>query len=352
MKKRALRSKQQAPEAPLWRLTSRWVMMTLSLTTRWGTGCEWWRSRWGGRQTPQWRRTSAAVESQRFWESQRGRRRSKKWEGKNENGLFGVFFFFFFLEFVLLAAILSSCFLPCFFLLLACLVACFFLSSLASCLLFSFCLLYFPFSFAHWYLHNSLLLLLSYLYVRKDFMRAKIIRATSIPRTMVDKPSRVRMMSAAIVLTSVRTTKNSRKRRKRKGNVKGRSLLYFFPFPSSLLLCFSSPQPLLLWFSPLPFSSASSLLLLVPARAASVAPATAIPTSARFNAGASFTPSPEIGKKIRMVSILLLFLLLRLLCFLPVMPHLYPSWRNVSTMRNLCSGNTCAKPSAFLMNRP
>ena len=48
---------------------------------------------------------------------------------------------------------------------------------------------------------------------------------------------------------------------------------------------------------------------------ASVAPLTAMPTSARFRAGASFTPSP-------------------------VIPTLYPSCRSVSTMRNLWSGNT------------
>mmetsp|Transcript_3636 Transcript_3636/g.5952 ORF Transcript_3636/g.5952 Transcript_3636/m.5952 type:complete len:231 (+) Transcript_3636:1027-1719(+) len=55
------------------------------------------------------------------------------------------------------------------------------------------------------------------------------------------------------------------------------------------------------------------------ARAASVAPATAMPTSPFFKAGASFTPSP-------------------------VMPHMYPFRRSASTRMNLCSGNTCAKP--------
>uniref|UniRef100_A0A1E1ITC7 Uncharacterized protein n=1 Tax=Leishmania guyanensis TaxID=5670 RepID=A0A1E1ITC7_LEIGU len=55
------------------------------------------------------------------------------------------------------------------------------------------------------------------------------------------------------------------------------------------------------------------------ARAASVAPCTAIPTSARFSAGASFTPSPVIA-------------------------HVNPRWRSVSTIMNLCSGNTCANP--------
>ena len=57
------------------------------------------------------------------------------------------------------------------------------------------------------------------------------------------------------------------------------------------------------------------------ARAASVAPCTAMPMSARFSAGASFTPSP-------------------------VMPTAKPARRSASTIRNLCSGNTCAKPSA------
>ena len=51
------------------------------------------------------------------------------------------------------------------------------------------------------------------------------------------------------------------------------------------------------------------------ARAASVAPCTATPTSALFKAGASFTPSP-------------------------VIPVLYPSSRRHSTMRYLCSGYT------------
>mmetsp|Transcript_27204 Transcript_27204/g.44857 ORF Transcript_27204/g.44857 Transcript_27204/m.44857 type:complete len:236 (-) Transcript_27204:527-1234(-) len=60
------------------------------------------------------------------------------------------------------------------------------------------------------------------------------------------------------------------------------------------------------------------------ARAASVAPATAMPTSPFFSAGASFTPSP-------------------------VMPTMYPLRRRASTMRNLCSGNTCAKPLHCMM---
>mmetsp|Transcript_22470 Transcript_22470/g.35956 ORF Transcript_22470/g.35956 Transcript_22470/m.35956 type:complete len:245 (-) Transcript_22470:382-1116(-) len=55
------------------------------------------------------------------------------------------------------------------------------------------------------------------------------------------------------------------------------------------------------------------------ARAASVAPATAMPMSAFLSAGASFTPSP-------------------------VMPHMYPFRRSASTRMNLCSGNTWAKP--------
>ena len=61
------------------------------------------------------------------------------------------------------------------------------------------------------------------------------------------------------------------------------------------------------------------------ARAASVEPCTAMPMSAFFSAGASFTPSP-------------------------VMPTAYPARRSASTMRNLCSGNTCAKPSAPRMS--
>ncbi len=61
------------------------------------------------------------------------------------------------------------------------------------------------------------------------------------------------------------------------------------------------------------------------ARAASVAPETAIPQSAFFSAGASFTPSP-------------------------VMPTMWPSFCKTSIMWNLCSGNTCAKPSAFSMD--
>mmetsp|Transcript_4027 Transcript_4027/g.5661 ORF Transcript_4027/g.5661 Transcript_4027/m.5661 type:complete len:210 (+) Transcript_4027:444-1073(+) len=55
------------------------------------------------------------------------------------------------------------------------------------------------------------------------------------------------------------------------------------------------------------------------ARAASVAPATAMPMSAFLSAGASLTPSP-------------------------VMPHMYPFRRSASTRMNLCSGNTWAKP--------
>ena len=57
------------------------------------------------------------------------------------------------------------------------------------------------------------------------------------------------------------------------------------------------------------------------ARAASVAPETAIPQSAFFSAGASLTPSP-------------------------VIPTMWPRFWSTSTMWNLCSGNTCAKPSA------
>ena len=49
------------------------------------------------------------------------------------------------------------------------------------------------------------------------------------------------------------------------------------------------------------------------ARAASVAPCTAMPTSAFLRAGASLTPSP-------------------------VMPHVQPRLRSTSTIRNLCSG--------------
>mmetsp|Transcript_18574 Transcript_18574/g.29034 ORF Transcript_18574/g.29034 Transcript_18574/m.29034 type:complete len:250 (+) Transcript_18574:792-1541(+) len=55
------------------------------------------------------------------------------------------------------------------------------------------------------------------------------------------------------------------------------------------------------------------------ARAASVAPATAMPMSAFLSAGASLTPSP-------------------------VMPHMNPLRRSASTRMNLCSGNTWAKP--------
>src|SRR5664279_4083452 len=61
------------------------------------------------------------------------------------------------------------------------------------------------------------------------------------------------------------------------------------------------------------------------ARAASVAPETAMPQSSFFMAGASFTPSP-------------------------VMPTMWPCFCRMSTMWNLCSGNTCAKPSAFSTN--
>src|SRR5664279_4398390 len=61
------------------------------------------------------------------------------------------------------------------------------------------------------------------------------------------------------------------------------------------------------------------------ARAASVAPETAMPQSAFFSAGASFTPSP-------------------------VMPTMWPRFCRTSTMWNLCSGKTCAKPSAFSMD--
>ena len=57
------------------------------------------------------------------------------------------------------------------------------------------------------------------------------------------------------------------------------------------------------------------------ARAASVAPDTAMPTSAFLRAGASFTPSP-------------------------VMPTMWPRFCSASTMLNLCSGNTWANPSA------
>ena len=47
-----------------------------------------------------------------------------------------------------------------------------------------------------------------------------------------------------------------------------------------------------------------------------------MPQSAFFSAGASFTPSP-------------------------VMPTMWPRFCRTSTIWNLCSGNTCAKPSAF-----
>ena len=62
------------------------------------------------------------------------------------------------------------------------------------------------------------------------------------------------------------------------------------------------------------------------ARAASVAPATAMPTSARLSAGASFTPSP-------------------------VMPVTWPCCRMRSTIWNLCSGMTSAKPWLSRMMR-
>ena len=57
------------------------------------------------------------------------------------------------------------------------------------------------------------------------------------------------------------------------------------------------------------------------ARAASVAPETAKPQSAFFSAGASLTPSP-------------------------VMPTMWSCFCMTSTMWNLCSGKTWAKPSA------
>ena len=57
------------------------------------------------------------------------------------------------------------------------------------------------------------------------------------------------------------------------------------------------------------------------ARAASVAPDTAMPQSAFFSAGASLTPSP-------------------------VMPTMWPRCCSTSTMWYLCSGNTWANPSA------
>ena len=55
-------------------------------------------------------------------------------------------------------------------------------------------------------------------------------------------------------------------------------------------------------------------------RAASVAPDTAMPTSACFSAGASFTPSP-------------------------VMATMCPASCSALTMANLCSGKTSANPS-------
>ena len=60
------------------------------------------------------------------------------------------------------------------------------------------------------------------------------------------------------------------------------------------------------------------------ALAASVAPCTAMPISARFSAGASLTPSP-------------------------VMPVMWPIWRMRSTIWNLCLGSTSAKPCASMM---
>ena len=62
------------------------------------------------------------------------------------------------------------------------------------------------------------------------------------------------------------------------------------------------------------------------ARAASVAPLTAMPTSACFSAGASLTPSP-------------------------VIPTIWPRACRALTMLNLCSGKTWAKPSAATMRR-
>ncbi len=60
------------------------------------------------------------------------------------------------------------------------------------------------------------------------------------------------------------------------------------------------------------------------ARAASVAPDTAIPQSAFFSAGASLTPSP-------------------------VMPMMCPAFCRVSTMRYLSSGTTSAKMSTSMI---
>ena len=57
-------------------------------------------------------------------------------------------------------------------------------------------------------------------------------------------------------------------------------------------------------------------------RAASVASSTAMPMSAFFRAGASFTPSP-------------------------VIPHTWPFACRILTISYLCSGNTPANPSAF-----
>ena len=61
------------------------------------------------------------------------------------------------------------------------------------------------------------------------------------------------------------------------------------------------------------------------ARAASVAPDTAMPQSAFFSAGASLTPSP-------------------------VIPTMWPRFCSTSTMWYLCSGKTWAKPSAVSMD--
>mmetsp|Transcript_8555 Transcript_8555/g.14701 ORF Transcript_8555/g.14701 Transcript_8555/m.14701 type:complete len:238 (+) Transcript_8555:2074-2787(+) len=62
-------------------------------------------------------------------------------------------------------------------------------------------------------------------------------------------------------------------------------------------------------------------------RAASVAPCTAIPTSAFFRAGASFTPSP-------------------------VMPTTWSQPWRIATISYLCSGNTSAKPLHFSHSSP
>ena len=63
------------------------------------------------------------------------------------------------------------------------------------------------------------------------------------------------------------------------------------------------------------------------ARAASVAPDTAMPQSAFFNAGASLTPSP-------------------------VIPTMWPRFCSTSMMWYLCSGKTWAKPSAVSIDSP